>query len=100
VIQKRMIAPDGVHEVYGLVYHVLLGPDSSTSLLIDECALGLCGEELRRQLPWVRQIPCRPGADFEHVSVRDWAWLDRWEGRVGPRHLVRTMEMPLRRPDL
>jgi hypothetical protein len=95
VAQHRMIAPQGPQEVFGLICHVLLGPDAQPAVyVIEEHAVVLCAEELRRQFDWLERVPSRPGADFTHASIRDWAQLDQLESRLGPRHLVRTKVSP------
>jgi hypothetical protein len=92
LVQERMLAPGGLSEIYGLIYHVLIGPghDRSIAVVIDyEMAQG-CARELVRQHPWLAVIPARSKSDMHRASVYDWAWLDHQEQRWGPRHPVRT----------
>src|SRR5215831_12941558 len=86
-----MLSPRGAHEVYDLVFHLTYGPDAPAGQYpLHEEQFHSAAESLARHFPWIEHLPLRAGVDFHHVSVADWARLDRWEQQFGAKHAVTT----------
>lgn len=91
VIHRRPLAPRGTFEIFGLVSHIMFGPEPPGFVCgVSQEALDLCAAALREQLPWIDRVAVGPGEGYR-VSVRDWAQLDKVEQMFGAVHAIRMV---------